>query len=152
MYKGPESSTRTDQTLIHHHIPKQLLQDAHKHLQVLFEPKITILFFTLLNRGVKKAATKVAEMFYNAGIASIMFGWTAIGLVGSDLGFDDIRFVIHAAIQAAINNGYTRYTDTENCPEFQENRMSDTAEPYESRDELFDISEAMAKHEEGAQN
>ncbi|KAL2824269.1 hypothetical protein BDW59DRAFT_162607 [Aspergillus cavernicola] len=87
----------------------------------------------LLNPGVRATATEVAQVLDKAEVPNLLFGWTALALVGIDQGFPEIDFVIaddkiEFAVWVLADAGYRLCTESE-CQELKEDRYPDTQDP-----------------------
>ncbi|KAL4883562.1 hypothetical protein BJY04DRAFT_184892 [Aspergillus karnatakaensis] len=81
----------------------------------------------LKNPPVKAAAAAAAQIFEREAVPYVMHGWTALALVGEDLGYNDIDFVIpqkdmDRAIEVLNQEQYRQCTRAD-CIELQVDRM-----------------------------
>ncbi|KAI9375904.1 hypothetical protein BJX61DRAFT_539359 [Aspergillus egyptiacus] len=81
----------------------------------------------LVNPGVKAAAATIAELLDRARVPNILFGWTAMSLVGDDAGFGEIEFVIPDAMMtsatAALEAGGDALCRDTSCFELRFDRL-----------------------------
>lgn len=79
--------------------------------------------------GLKKAAANVAKLLDDAGIGYVLVGYGGIGIVASDLGYNDIDMLVEddqldVAIETLLAAEYDMCL-LEDCCELQEDRMPD---------------------------